>query len=108
MKFEIDMDAMEQRRYDEIKASGKYLEFDVLIGHDETHLINGTKGKMPVVTTAFNGANGEDIACLYATLGAYMQELEKQYPAECIMSKIGMNLVSLETFETPREESEED
>lgn len=65
MKFSIDINEMEQQRYNAIKRKGEYVELDILIGVDDNEF-KGHTGKMPVVTTQIHGAGPTEMACMYA------------------------------------------
>lgn len=100
MKFdEINVNKMEQQRYDDIKKKGKYVELDILIGAEKDEF-EGHTGKLPVVTTVMKGCGPEEIACLYATLQNLCKHFEKEYPMECMLSKLAMEVEHVGTVET--------
>lgn len=99
MKFDrIDIPRMESQRYKAIKNSGKYLELNVLIGaEDEEDLGGGMVSKMPVVQTKGVRCGSKEIGCLYMTLKSYIDQLEKDYPTECFVSKLAMKVQDIGT-----------
>lgn len=99
MKFDVEVNKLEQKRYDEIKKSGRYLELDVLIGA-ESEEYKGRTGKMPVVTTCMHGCKSSEISALYMILGMIREHLEDEYPMECIMADIGMSAEHLGVINT--------
>ena len=100
MKFdEINVNKTEQQRYDDIKKKGKYVELDILIGAEKDEF-EGHTGKLPVVTTVMKGCGPEEIACLYVTLQNLCEHFEKEYPMECMLSKIAMDVEYIGTVET--------
>ena len=102
MKFdEINVNKTEQQRYDDIKKKGKYVELDILIGAEKDEF-EGHTGKLPVVTTVMKGCGPEEIACLYATLQNLCEHFEKEYPMECMLSKIAMDVEHIGTVETKK------
>lgn len=106
MKFNIDINEMEQQRYDAIKKSGKYSELDVLIGVEDDSY-DGKTGKMPVVTTCMHGCRSNEISALYMILGLLREHLEEEYPMECIMADIGMSSKHMGTIQTEVEHEED-
>lgn len=102
MKFTIDMNEMEQQRYNHIKKSGKYIELNILIGCEDEKF-DGKIGKLPVVTTCMHGAGSTEVMCMYQILGLLREHLEEEYPAECILSKIATNVSYEGHIETPVE-----
>lgn len=107
MKFNIDINEMEQQRYNHIKKSGHYLELDVLIGaNDDEH--NGKTEKMPVVTTCIHGCGSSEISALYMILGLLRDHLEEEYPMECLMANIGMKSQFMGSVESKIPHDEED
>ena len=99
MKFSININEMEQQRYNAIKRKGEYVELDILIGVDDSEF-RGHTGKMPVVTTQIHGAGPTEIACMYATLNALVKQWEEDYPAECLYAKMCMNSQNVGTVQT--------
>lgn len=100
MKFDkIDVNKMEQQRYDNIKKKGEYIELDILIGTEKDDF-GGRKGKLPVVTTTMKDCGPEEIACLYATLQNLCEHFEKEYPMECMLSKLAMEVQHVSTVQT--------
>lgn len=99
MKFNIDINEMEQQRYDAIKKSGHYLELDILIG-SEDEKYDGHTGKMPVVTTCMHGCEAKDISAMYMILGLIREHFEEEYPMECLMANIGMSAQHMGTIQT--------
>lgn len=106
MKFNIDMNEMEQQRYDAIKKSGKYLELDVLIGVEGDNS-DGKIWKMPVITTCMHGCRSNEISALYMILGSLREHLEEKYPMECIMADISMSSKHMSTIQTEIEHEED-
>lgn len=99
MKFDrIDIPGMEAQRYKSIKNSGKYLELNVLIGvDDDEELGGGMVSKMPVVQTQGIHCGPKEMGCLYMTLRSYLEQLEKDYPTECFVAKLAMEVKDVGT-----------
>ena len=89
MQFSIDMDEMEQKRYDHIKKSGKYIELGILIGV-EKDTFDGHIGKLPVVATNAYDCGPEEIANMYITLKTMVAYYEREYPIECALANATM------------------
>lgn len=107
MEFNVDMNALEKQRYDAIKKSGEYLEFNVLIPCEkEQH--EDWNGKMPVVTTCMHGAGPEEIANLYAVLCKMVEFYEKRYPAECLFAKLTIDCTRMADFDVPLDRKNEE
>lgn len=90
---------IEQKRYDEIKKSGKYLELNVLIGVEDDKR-DGSIGKLPVVTTCMHDCGQKEIGALYATLQLLTECLENEYPMECLIGNVCMTAQHLGTINT--------
>lgn len=96
----VDIKQMEKQRYEAIKKSGKYIELNILIG-TEFETINNKEAKVPVVSTKLHQCSGEEIACLYATLKSYIENLEKEYPLECVLAKLTLLNSKAKTIKNP-------
>ena len=89
----MDVTNMEKRRYAKIKASGKYLELNILIGvEDDEDLGEGRASKSPVVCTVGHSCGPKEIGCLYMTLKSYMDKLREDYPTECFVAEMAMHI----------------
>lgn len=99
MEFsEINIPEMEKQRYESIKRTNKYLEMKLIIGVEGTELGNGVISKEPVVMTSMCNCGPQEVGCFYMTLQAIMKSLEKQYPAECYVSKLTMRTKDMGTM----------
>lgn len=88
---------MEKRRYAKIKASGKYLELNIIIGvEDDEDLGKGLVSKSPVVCTVGHSCGPKEIGCLYMTLKSYMDKLREDYPTECFVAEMAMHVEDVE------------
>lgn len=105
--MEIDIQGLEKQRYDAIKKTGKYLEFNVLIGTEDEDIGEGV-GRTPVITTDLHGCGSEEISFLYATLQNMLVSLSKQYPVECFMAQIGMEGYAMGFTQHPIDVDEEE
>lgn len=84
---------MEKRRYAKIKASGEYLELNIIIGvEDDEDLGKGLVSKSPVVCTVGHSCGPKEIGCLYMTLKSYMDKLREDYPTECFVAEMAMHV----------------
>lgn len=110
MEFDhIDIKEMERQRYESIKNSGEYLEFNVLIGvENEKTNQDGVVCKLPVVSTCGIHCGSEEISCLYMTLKAYTKHLEENYPSECFAAKLSMTVEESNHITTDTDTNEED
>ena len=109
MEFKgVDVPEMERQRYQSIKKTDKYLEMKLIIGVDGTDLGNGMISKEPVVMTCMNNCGPQEVGCLYMTLQAIMKSLEKQYPAECYVSKLTMRTKDMGSVQWDDNKDEED
>ena len=100
MKINVDIDGMEQQRYDAIKKSGKYLELDILIGADKEKDEHGNTVKMPVVTSVMHRIGSEEIANLYTILTQLKTYYEKEYPIECLLAGLTTNCSRMNCINT--------
>ncbi len=98
MQFNIDMDEMEQKRYNHIKKSGKYIELGILIGV-EKDTFDGHTGKLPVVATNAYGCGPEEIANMYITLKSMVEYYEREYPIECALANATMTSTNMGVIE---------
>ncbi len=84
---------MEKRRYAKIKASGEYLELNIIIGvEDDEDLGSGFVSKSPVVCIEGRSCGPKEIGCLYMTLKSYMDKLREDYPTECFVAEMAMHV----------------
>ena len=84
---------MEKRRYAKIKASGEYLELNIIIGvEDDEDLGEGCVSKSPIVYTVGRNYGPKEIGCLYMTLKSYMNKLKEDYPTECFVAEMAMHV----------------
>lgn len=84
---------MEKRRYAKIKASGEYLELNIIIGvEDDEDLGEGCVSKSPIVYTVGRNYGSKEIGCLYMTLKSYMNKLKEDYPTECFVAEMAMHV----------------
>lgn len=84
---------MEKRRYAKIKASGKYLELNIIIGvEDDEDLGSGFVSKSPVVCTVGYECGPKEIGCLYMTLKSYMDKLKEDYPTEYLVAEMAIHV----------------
>lgn len=103
----IDVHEMENQRYKLIKKKGEYIEFNVLIGTENEEFGEDTVGKMPVVSTTMKKIGPQEVACLYATLKAYLDDMRQTYPAECLLGELAMSPHSTGHTLTYEDEKEE-
>ncbi len=103
MEFSPDMAESERKRYNAIKESGKYLEFNILIGTEKTKYDEHT-GLMPVITTKMHGCGPRELAYLHASLKAMIEQLEHDYPVECLYSTVGMSCTQVDKIQAPIKE----
>lgn len=89
MKLDLDMDKMEQKRYDRIKASKEYIEVNILIGV-KPEKYDGHIGKMPVVTSSLHKCGSEEIANMYMVLKQMVEIYKEEYPEECLLAELTM------------------
>ena len=104
MIIDVDWNEMENQRAEEIKKKDKYLEFKTLIGvcEDEDEI------DVPVVSTELHHCGSEEIAKLYAVLQKQIEDLEEEYPAECMYARIFLKLNSRKKIEYDLSENKED
>ena len=81
----IDIDKMEEQRYEDIIQRGKYIEVKLLIDSEEKN------EKIPIITTCAHDCKPLDIGCMYLALKALTEQFKKTYPAECLASELTMN-----------------
>lgn len=116
--FEVDFEELQKQRADEIRNSGNYVEFNVLIGteNDEVEKELEEKGiagcRIPVIQTAVKGdAGSQEIAHLYITLRQFINDLIENYPAECIYGESAITAslthIKKDTEEEEKEENED-
>lgn len=105
--YNIDIPEMERQRYNSIKKSGEYIELNILIGVEDEEE-NGVSAKSPVVSTCMHNCGPQEVACLYATLHAVSQTLERKYPVECLMGKMGMRIENMGSVDSSLEDDKED
>lgn len=88
---------IEKRRYAKIKASGEYLELNIIIGvEDDEDLGEGCVSKSPIVYTVGRNYGPKEIGCLYMTLKSYMNKLKEDYPTECFVAEMTMHVEDIE------------
>lgn len=85
MKTWINMSKKEQKRYNAIKKSNEYLEFNILIGKEKTKY-DDEEGVIPVVTSNMHNCSYKEIAYLHASLKIMVEQLEQDYPLMCLYS----------------------
>ena len=96
MEFdEVDVNEREKQRYEHIKKSGRYTELNVLIGVESEGFADDTEYKTPVITLDMHNCTAKEVSCMYISLKEIMNTLEKQYPAECLIAKLGMGVETL-------------
>ena len=96
MEFDkVDVNEMEKQRYEHIKKSGRYAELNVLIGVESEGFADDTEYKTPVITLDMHNCTAKEVSCMYVSLKEIMNTLEKQYPAECLIAKLGMGVETL-------------
>ena len=105
--YDIDIHEMERQRYNSIKTSGENIELNVLIGVEDEEE-NGVSAKSPVISTCMHNCGPQEVACLYATLHAVSQMLERKYSVECLMGKMGMRIENIGSVDSSLEDDEED
>lgn len=106
----IDIPEMEKQRYKSIKATGKYIELNILIGvEDDISLDEEVTTKSPVVTTCLHNCGPKEVACLYTTIQSVMKVLERKYPVECLLlSKIGISVEEIGSIDITKDLDKED
>ena len=93
----IDLSEMERQRYNAIKKKGKYIEVNVLV---ESTNSENTHSKMPVITTQLCRCNSKDIAYMYVSLKALVDQFIKDHPIECMYGEALMGTTNLGTTST--------
>lgn len=96
---DVDMFELENQRYEAIKKTGEYIELKILIGAEYDASSDGSVGKYPVITTTMQGCGMKEVAGLYATLQGVIEQLEKNYPMACMLSKLTMSIGHIDTLE---------
>lgn len=87
---------IEKRRYAKIKASGEYLELNIIIGvEDDEDLGEGCVSKSPIVYTVGRNYGPKEIGCLYMTLKSHMNKLKEDYPTECFVAEMAMHVENI-------------
>lgn len=106
----LNIPEMERQRYKAIKASGEYVELNILIGvEDDISLDEEVTTKSPVVTTCLHNCGPKEVACLYATIQSVMKVLERKYPVECLLlSKIGTSVEEIGSIDITKDLDKED
>lgn len=93
MEFDkVDVNEMEKQRYEHIKKSGRYTELNILIGVESEGFADDTEYKTPVITLDMHNCTAKEVSCMYVSLKEIMKTLEKQYPVECFMAELGMEV----------------
>lgn len=105
-KDNIDVNQLEKQRYEAIKKTGKYLELSILIGTEDEE-INGEVCRMPVVSTVARHVGPEEMGYLYGILQEMCKFYEKEYPLECFMYKMKLNVKHLGFTQTEPKDKEE-
>ena len=105
MDYDIDIQGMEQQRYDTIKKSGKYLELNVLIG-TEKQIHNEKEGTIPVISMEMRQCGPTEVSRLYSILHEVIKQLEQEYPAECIYAALKMNTTTVNHIIIPADKDE--
>lgn len=98
---DVNMFELEKQRYEAIKNTGKYIELNVLIGEEDDVSSEKSVGKKyPIVKTTMIDCGEKEVARLYATLQGVIEQLEKDYPIACVLSKLTMKIRHVNTLET--------
>lgn len=109
MKFyNIDIPEMERQRYNAIKRTGQYVELNILIGVENEEEKDNTAVKSPVVSMHMHNCGPMEVASLHATVKAVIENLEKQYPVECLMSNLTMKTEDMGSINIPLSDDEEE
>lgn len=104
----IDIPEMEKQRYNAIKRTGQYIELNILIGVENEEEKDNTTVKSPVVSMHMHDCGPVEVASLYATTKAVIENLEKQYPVECLMSNLTMKIEGIGSANIPLSDDEEE
>ena len=83
---------MEKQRYDAIKASNEYYELNILVGADKVKCEDGATCNVPVVRLEGKNCDEVMIACMYLSIKSMLEELRKEYPAECLAADISAHV----------------
>ncbi|MDE6946245.1 MAG: hypothetical protein K2P14_03560 [Anaeroplasmataceae bacterium] len=108
MELDVNINELEQQRYNAIKETNEYIEINILIGKEKEKLDNDRIGRMPVITTTMHGCGAEEVACMYSTLTALVEYFEKQYPAECCFAELCMYSNDMGSIEIPKNQNNEE
>lgn len=79
---------MEKQRYNNIKATGKWLELNILVGGESVEDEDGHSCVIPVVGMEGHHCGSKEIACLYLTVKQMLEELQHDYPGECLAAEM--------------------
>lgn len=79
---------LEQQRYNNIKATGKWLELDILIGGEPVDEGDGVSCIIPVTRMEGHNCGSKEIASLYLTVKSMLEEIKHEYPEECIAAEL--------------------
>lgn len=82
--MKVDVMELEKQRRKEIKEGDHYLEFTALIdARDDNENVS-----IPIMQIEMHKCGQREIALLYSALTAQIQDLEENYPAECLYAKM--------------------
>ena len=104
----IDIPEMEKQRYNAIKRTGQYIELNILIGVENEEEKGNTAVKSPVVSMRIHNCGPMEVASLHATVKAVIENLEKQYPVECLMSNLTMKTEGMGSINIPLSDDEKE
>ena len=106
--IEVDINAFEAARYQEILNSGKYAELKILVGTEEESFEDRT-GIMPCVRLDLHNASSETVGILYSSLMSFSEHLKKEYPLECLVAELSHDVKEVGSYEvTPREDDKKE
>ena len=108
MEYEDIIDELEKQRYNSIKKSGKYLEFNVLISGEDDMTENDRSYKVPVISLKAHDIGPKEIGCLYISLLTFLEQYEKDHPVECLVAKLSIVGNNAGEITLPDDDDEED
>ena len=79
---------LEQQRYDAIKATGEWVELNILIGTETIKDSNERDCRIPVIRFEGHECGPKEIACMYLSIKSMLDELKQEYPEECLAAEL--------------------
>ena len=97
--MDVDYSEFEKQRRKEIKNSDYYLEFSALIAATGDEIERST----PIITMEMHNCSSEEVAKLYSVLIATEEQLEAEYPKECLFASMHLKAKTLKSFDANEE-----